>query len=73
MRTILSRKTEVINVRESKEVKLERIIKGCIDRAEFDRKCYLDSGLYESGYNTDKKFNVEHTVKQIENLFNRGY
>ena len=60
-------------MRESKEVKLERIIRECVDRAEFDRKCYLDSSLYESGYNADKKFNVEHTVKQIENLFNRGY
>lgn len=60
-------------MRESKEVKLERIINECIDRAEFDRKCYLESNLYESGYNADKKFNVEHTVKQIENLFNRGY
>ena len=73
MRINILRKIEGIDMKESKKVKLERIIKECIDRAEFDRKCYLDSGLYESGYIADKKFNIEHTVKQIENLFNRGY
>lgn len=59
-------------MKESKEVRLERIIKECIDRAEFDRKCYIDNILYESVYNADKKFNIEQAVKQIENLFNTG-
>lgn len=58
-------------MKEVDMVKLERIIKEAIDGAEFDRKCYLEGCLYEAGYLADKKFNLEHTVRQIEKLFDR--
>lgn len=53
--------------------KLEKIIKECIDRAEFDRKCYLEGVLYKEGYLADKKLNLEHTVRQIEKLFDKRF
>ena len=59
-------------MKEEYKVKLERIIKECIDRAEFDRKCYLEGYPYEAIYLADKKFNLEHTTRQIEKLFDKG-
>ena len=57
-----------------KELKtLERIITEVIDRAEFDKQNYLDGVLYEEGYLNDKKFNLEHTIRQIEKLFDKGF
>lgn len=58
---------------KSVENKLVRIISEAIERAEFDRKNYEDGVLYEEGYIADKDFNVRHTVRQIERLFNKGF
>lgn len=59
-------------MKESKQEKLERIVVEAIERAEFDKKIY-EGGLYKEGYEADKRFNVQHTVSQIEKLFDRGF